>query len=128
MTFLRDIVADLREKRLWPFAALLLVALVAVPVVLARGGNPPAAAPMAAPFPPPAIPPIMAPRAAPPPIFPALFLVWDSPLITVGCTEMDKAPLPELTVVRMRSNSPGSLSRPERCTSLTRPLTSAPRG
>jgi hypothetical protein len=34
--FLSDLWADLREKRLWPVAVLLLVALVAVPVVLAK--------------------------------------------------------------------------------------------
>lgn len=37
MTFLRAIWADLLEKRLWPLAAVLLAALVAVPVVLAGG-------------------------------------------------------------------------------------------
>ncbi len=34
-----DIWQDLREKRLWPIALLLLVALVAVPVVLAKSGG-----------------------------------------------------------------------------------------
>ena len=35
MTFLRNIGADLVEKRLWPVALVLLVALVAVPTLLA---------------------------------------------------------------------------------------------
>ena len=48
-TFLSDLWADLREKRLWPVALLLLVALVAVPVVLAK--------PDAEPAPPPPAPP-----------------------------------------------------------------------
>lgn len=34
--FLKDIVHDLREKKLWPVAALLLLAIVAVPAVLLR--------------------------------------------------------------------------------------------
>lgn len=38
---IRNLAADLVEKRLWPVAVLLLVALVAVPVVLARGGDEP---------------------------------------------------------------------------------------
>lgn len=40
MTFLRSLVRDLVEKRLWPVAAALLVALVAVPVVLGGGSGP----------------------------------------------------------------------------------------
>jgi hypothetical protein len=36
MTFILDVVQDLREKRLWPVAAGLLVALVAVPLLLAK--------------------------------------------------------------------------------------------
>lgn len=40
MSILRDIKTDLVEKRLWPVAALLLVALVAVPLLL--GGSAPA--------------------------------------------------------------------------------------
>lgn len=36
MSFLKSIVVDLREKRLWPVAAALCAALVAVPVVLAK--------------------------------------------------------------------------------------------
>jgi hypothetical protein len=47
-------------------------------------------------------------------------------LITSGCTATENATRPELTVVRIKSNSPGSLSRPERCTSLTRPLSGPP--
>jgi hypothetical protein len=39
MTFLKSIYADLVERRLWPLAAALLVALVAVPVVLSRPGK-----------------------------------------------------------------------------------------
>lgn len=38
-TVISDIWQDLREKRLWPVALLLLVALVAVPVVLAKSGS-----------------------------------------------------------------------------------------
>ena len=48
-TFLSDLWADLREKRLWPVALLLLVALVAVPVVLAKPGAEPAPPPPAPP-------------------------------------------------------------------------------
>lgn len=36
MTFFKDLLADLIDKRLWPVAAGLLVALVAVPLVLSR--------------------------------------------------------------------------------------------
>jgi hypothetical protein len=39
MSTLRNIWADLVEKRLWPIALLLLAGLVAVPVVLARSGG-----------------------------------------------------------------------------------------
>src|SRR5262249_15080303 len=78
---------------------------------------PPATVPMAAPLPPPAIPPIIAPSAAPPPILVALLFVCDSPLMTRGSTRTDAAVVPELTVARTRSSSPGSLSRPVRCTS-----------
>lgn len=45
MSFLKSVWADLIEKRLWPFAAALLVALALVPVALGRGGD---AAPVAA--------------------------------------------------------------------------------
>ena len=34
--FLLDLWQDLKEKRLWPVAVVLLVALVAVPVLLAK--------------------------------------------------------------------------------------------
>jgi hypothetical protein len=48
-TFVADLWADLREKRLWPVAVLLLVALVAVPVVLKKSSEePPPAKPVAA--------------------------------------------------------------------------------
>ncbi|MDQ4040591.1 MAG: hypothetical protein M3141_02440 [Actinomycetota bacterium] len=47
MSFLRDIWTDLVDKRLWPVAAALLVALVAIPVVLTK----PATAPKPAPAP-----------------------------------------------------------------------------
>jgi hypothetical protein len=43
VTFLRSVVDDLIEKRLWPFAVALLVALVAIPVVLGHSSS--AAAP-----------------------------------------------------------------------------------
>jgi hypothetical protein len=42
MTFLRNIGADLVEKRLWPVAVALLVALVAVPMLLASSPSKPA--------------------------------------------------------------------------------------
>lgn len=46
--FLLDLWHDLREKRLWPVAVVLLAALVAVPVLLAKPSKaPPAAAPVA---------------------------------------------------------------------------------
>jgi hypothetical protein len=45
VTFLRSLVDDLIEKRLWPFAVALVVALVAIPVVLGRGGSAAPAAP-----------------------------------------------------------------------------------
>jgi hypothetical protein len=40
MTVLQAIWSDLREKRLWPVAVALLVAIVAVPVVLAKSAGP----------------------------------------------------------------------------------------
>ena len=40
--FLIDLWNDLREKRLWPVAALLLVGLIAVPVVLSKPTEEPA--------------------------------------------------------------------------------------
>jgi hypothetical protein len=43
--FLSDLWHDLREKRLWPVAVLLLAALVAVPVVLSKPSETPAPAP-----------------------------------------------------------------------------------
>lgn len=39
MGFLRSILDDLIEKRLWPLAIALLIAIVAVPLVLGRGGG-----------------------------------------------------------------------------------------
>lgn len=48
-TFVADLWADLREKRLWPVAVLLLVAVVTVPVVLKKSPEePPPAEPVAA--------------------------------------------------------------------------------
>jgi len=44
----RSILADLIRKRLWPFAVLLLVALVAVPVLIASSSSPGAPAPSGA--------------------------------------------------------------------------------
>ena len=44
-TFALDLVHDLREKRLWPVAAALLLGLIAVPVVLSKSA-PPAPAPV----------------------------------------------------------------------------------
>jgi hypothetical protein len=46
-TFVLDIWADLREKRMWPVALVLLAALVAVPVVLSKPSEDPPAAPAA---------------------------------------------------------------------------------
>ena len=43
MTFVRNVLHDLVEKKLWPVAIALVVALVAVPVVLGRGSDSPAA-------------------------------------------------------------------------------------
>jgi hypothetical protein len=42
MKQLRDLATDLVERRLWPVALALVVALVAVPVLLGRGGDAPA--------------------------------------------------------------------------------------
>jgi hypothetical protein len=39
MTVIQDLIADLREKRLWPVALLLIVALVAVPVLLSNSSS-----------------------------------------------------------------------------------------
>ncbi|MDQ6777683.1 MAG: hypothetical protein M3071_16055, partial [Actinomycetota bacterium] len=39
MNVIQSLIADLREKRLWPIAVALLVALVAVPVLLSGGSN-----------------------------------------------------------------------------------------
>jgi|SRR5829696_521057 len=46
--FLLDLWHDLREKRLWPVAAVLVLALVAVPVVLSKSSETPPAAPVKA--------------------------------------------------------------------------------
>ena len=43
--FLSDLWADLREKRMWPVAALLLAGLIAVPLVVAKPAKEPAPAP-----------------------------------------------------------------------------------
>lgn len=45
MPFLKNVAKDLVEKRLWPLAVLLVAALVAVPVLVSRGGAAPAPAP-----------------------------------------------------------------------------------
>ena len=47
-SFASNVARDLVEKRLWPVAAALLVALIAVPVLLGGGGSEPAAAPLTA--------------------------------------------------------------------------------
>lgn len=47
MSFVRNLIADLVAKRLWPVAAALVVALVAVPFALKGGAEEPAPAPMA---------------------------------------------------------------------------------
>jgi hypothetical protein len=56
--FIENLIADLREKRLWPVAAALVVALVAVPVLLSSGGS--SGVPVAA------APPVAAPSGAVP--------------------------------------------------------------
>ncbi len=38
--FFRGMVGELRQKKLWPVAALLVVALVAVPVLLSKSASP----------------------------------------------------------------------------------------
>jgi hypothetical protein len=48
MTLVRNLAADLVAKRLWPVAAVLAIALVAIPAVLLRGGQEPAAMPTVA--------------------------------------------------------------------------------
>src|SRR5689334_19460256 len=48
MPFLRSLLKDLVEKRLWPVAVLLVAALAAVPMLVGRSG-PPAPAPTATP-------------------------------------------------------------------------------
>ncbi|MDQ1715685.1 MAG: hypothetical protein QOC60_1630, partial [Frankiaceae bacterium] len=42
MSFARALIRELVDKRLWPVAVVLLVALLAVPVMLSRGGDDPA--------------------------------------------------------------------------------------
>ena len=39
MSFVQDLISDLREKRLWPLAVILVIALVAVPVLISSNGN-----------------------------------------------------------------------------------------
>ncbi|HWF49684.1 MAG TPA: hypothetical protein VG294_03475 [Solirubrobacteraceae bacterium] len=56
--FIEGLIADLREKRLWPVAAALVVALVAVPILLSSGGS--SSVPVAA------APPVAAPSGAVP--------------------------------------------------------------
>jgi hypothetical protein len=45
ITPLRAILADLRERRLWPVAAVLLIAIIAAPLLLSRGAKPAPVAP-----------------------------------------------------------------------------------
>ena len=52
MSILNDLITELREKRLWPVAALLVLALVAVPVLLSSSASPPAPSALALPTPP----------------------------------------------------------------------------
>jgi hypothetical protein len=47
MSFVKSILGDLREKKLWPVAAVLLVAVIAVPVVLSKGSSSSNLAPVA---------------------------------------------------------------------------------
>jgi len=49
MSFLRSLLDELVEKRLWPIALLLLITAVAVPLVLGQGGKGAGEAPVAAP-------------------------------------------------------------------------------
>ncbi len=55
MSFINDLISEMREKRLWPVALALVVALVAVPVLLSKSAKPqtvaqlPQAAPATAP-------------------------------------------------------------------------------
>ena len=59
MAFLRGIVADLRNKKLWPVAAVLLAAIVVVPFALSKSSSshtPVAEAPQGTPPPANAIP------------------------------------------------------------------------
>jgi hypothetical protein len=51
--FLRGIVSDLREKRLWPVAVVLLAAIVAVPFLLTNSSSPTPVAQVPEPTPPP---------------------------------------------------------------------------
>jgi hypothetical protein len=53
MSYVNSILNDLREKRLWPIAVVLLAALVAVPVLLSKSSAKPAPAAPAAPATPP---------------------------------------------------------------------------
>src|SRR3954469_17345968 len=46
MPFLKNVVKDLVEQRLWPVAVLLVAALVAVPILVGRHGGDPAAPPI----------------------------------------------------------------------------------
>jgi hypothetical protein len=39
MSVINNLISDLREKRLWPVAVALILALIAVPVLLSSGGN-----------------------------------------------------------------------------------------
>lgn len=50
MSFLQPIVNDLRERRLWPVALVLLLALVAVPLLLSKSPDSSSAAPRPAPM------------------------------------------------------------------------------
>jgi hypothetical protein len=68
MRFVERILSDLRDKRLWPLALVLLAALVAVPVLLSKGGSStPAAAqaPAASQSAPPAGVPVVSSSSAP---------------------------------------------------------------
>jgi hypothetical protein len=53
MSYINSILNDLREKRLWPIALVLLAALVAVPVLLSSSAKPAPVAKAAPPTPPP---------------------------------------------------------------------------
>ncbi|MBS1870860.1 MAG: hypothetical protein JSS99_14495 [Actinobacteria bacterium] len=82
---LRNLASELVERRLWPVALLLVVALVAVPLLLAKPSSPAdeAAAPASAPAP--VAPPVASAAATPPP--------GGGPVVSVAQADVPDAPL-----------------------------------